>query len=481
VSDLARQVDYLEGLLEGFVAYDGDWRMTYMNASAERILGRKREDVLGKTWHQAFPHAVGNPVDHMYQRVKALRVAERMEYFYAHYQQWMEISASPLSDGGVGVYFREVTDRKHAEAELRESARRKDEFLATLAHELRNPLAPIANAVEVLNLQGADGAPSAARAVIARQVKLMARLVEDLLDASRITSGKLELRRGRVELAPVIEQALETARPHVRGHELTVALPAEPVWVDADPVRLAQVFSNLINNACKFTPPGGKVRLLAEHDGARVRVRVRDNGVGIAAEHLPRLFEMFSQVETTFERSGGLGIGLALSRALVELHGGRIEAASDGPGTGAEFVVTLPAFDEAPGVRGASAGARTSKPRRVLVVDDNEDNAATLAMLLRLEGHTVQMASGGERAVAAVASFKPQTVLLDIGMPGMDGLEACRAIRAQAGGDSIQIAAVSGWGQADDHRRSREAGFDAHLVKPVERAALAALLASAPY
>jgi len=211
-------------------------------------------------------------------------------------------------------------------------------------------------------------------------------------------------------------------------------------------------------------------------------VRVRDSGVGIAAEHLPRLFEMFSQVGTAFERShGGLGIGLALSRALVELHGGSIEAASDGPGAGAEFVVTLPAFDEAPAVRGATAGARTSKPRRVLVVDDNEDNAATLAMLLRLEGHTVQMASGGERAVAAVASFKPQTVLLDIGMPGMDGLQACRAIRAQAGGESIQIAAVSGWGQADDHRRSREAGFDAHLVKPVERAALAALLASAPY
>src|SRR6185436_4878213 len=198
VSDLAaKPVDYLEGLMEGFVAYDGGWRMTYMNASAERILGRKREDVLGKTWHQAFPHAVGNPVDHMYQRVKSQRAAERMEYFYPHYKVWMEISASPLSNGGVGVYFRDITDRKNAEAELRESARRKDEFLATLAHELRNPLAPIANAVEVLNLQGADGAPSAARAVIGRQVKLMARLVEDLLDASRITSGKLELRRSR--------------------------------------------------------------------------------------------------------------------------------------------------------------------------------------------------------------------------------------------------------------------------------------------
>jgi len=484
VSDLAaKPVDYLEGLMEGFVAYDGGWRMTYMNASAERILGRKRGDVLGKTWHQAFPHALGNPVDHMYQRVKSQRVAERMEYFYAHYKVWMEISASPLSDGGVGVYFRDVTDRKNAEAELREAARRKDEFLATLAHELRNPLAPIANAVEVLNLSGAaDGPAASSRAVIGRQVKLMARLIEDLLDASRITSGKLELRRSRVDLATVVDQALETSRPHVRGHELSVALPAEPVWVDADPVRLAQVFANLVHNACKFTPPGGQVRLVAERDGARVRVRVRDNGVGIKPEHMPRLFEMFSQVGPALERThGGLGIGLALSRALVEMHGGTIEAASDGAGAGAEFSVTLPAFDDAAPPGGQRPAARSGKPRRILVVDDNEDSAATLALLLRAEGHAVEVANDGERAIAAVGSFRPNTVLLDIGLPGMSGLEVCRAIRAQAGGDAIQIAALTGWGQEEDQRRSREAGFDAHLVKPVERSALTALLASARY
>ena len=490
MSDLvAKPVDYLEGLLEGFVAYDGDFRMTYMNASAERILGRKREDVLGKTWHQAFPHAVGNPVDQMYQRVKSRRVPERMEYFYAHYKTWMEISASPLANGGVGVYFRDVTDRKAAEqalqdanAQLRDGARRKDEFLATLAHELRNPLAPIANAVEVLNLQGSmEEVPRAARAVIGRQLRVMSRLIEDLLDASRITSGKLELRRDRVELAAVVEQALETSRPHVRGHEFTVALPAEPVWVDADPVRLAQVFANLIHNACKFTSPGGQVRLAAERDGARVRVRVRDNGVGIAAEHMPRLFEMFSQVSPALERSqGGLGIGLALSRALVAMHGGTLEAASDGAGSGAEFVVTLPAFDAPLPPRGKAKDAPgAGKPRRVLVVDDNEDSAASLALLLRMDGHTVQIASDGEGAVEAVSSFRPNTVLLDIGLPGMNGLEACRAIRSQAGGDAIQIAALTGWGQEEDRRRSREAGFDAHLVKPVERSTLAKLLASA--
>ena len=478
----AKPVDYLEGLMEGFVAYDAGWRMTYMNASGERLLGRSRADVLGKTWHQAFPHAVGNPVDRMYQRVMSQRAPERMEYFYPHYKIWMEISASPLTDGGVGVYFRDISDRKAAEAKLHESARRKDEFLATLAHELRNPLAPIANAVEVLNLQGSkEEVPEAARAVIGRQLKVMARLIEDLLDASRITSGKLELRRAPVELAAVVDEALETSRPHVRGHEFTVALPAGRVWVDADPVRLAQVFSNLINNACKYTPAGGQVRLAVERDGASVRVRVRDSGEGIAAEHMPRLFEMFSQVGPALERRhGGLGIGLALSRALVEMHGGTIEVASEGPGRGAEFTVTLPAAEAPAPLNAARGEARYSgQPRRILVVDDNEDTAASLAMLLRADGHTVEVANDGQGAVAAAAAFRPGTILLDIGLPGMNGFDACRAIRSQAGGEAIQIAALTGWGQEEDQRRSREAGFDAHLVKPVDRPALLALLAAA--
>jgi PAS domain S-box-containing protein len=345
VSELpAKPVDYLEGLMEGFVAYDANWVMTYINASGERLLGRKRAEVLGKTWHQAFPHAVGNPVDLMYQRVKTTRVPEGMEYYYAHYDRWMEISASPASDGGVGVYFRDISDRKNAEAELREAARRKDEFLATLAHELRNPLAPILTSVEILNLQGStDPVAHEARAVILRQLRVMRRLIDDLLDASRITSGKLALRRERVALAAVLEQALETSRPQLRGCELTVALPREAVWLDADPVRLAQVFSNLVNNACKYSSPGSAVRVSAERDGAMVKVKIKDEGIGIAAEHMPRLFEMFSQPGEAHEsRQGGLGIGLALSRALVEMHGGTIAAASEGPGRGAEFTVTLP-------------------------------------------------------------------------------------------------------------------------------------------
>jgi CheY-like chemotaxis protein len=242
-------------------------------------------------------------------------------------------------------------------------------------------------------------------------------------------------------------------------------------------VRLAQVFSNLINNACKFTPPGGQVRLAAERDGARVRVRVRDSGIGIAAEHMPRLFQMFAQADAALERAaGGLGIGLALSRALVELHGGTIAAASEGPGSGAEFTVTLPALEEGAAPLVAEERQAHAIPRRVLVVDDNPDSAASLAMLLRSAGHTVEVAHDGERAVEAAARFHPNAVLLDIGLPGMNGLEACRAIRAQPGGDAITIAALTGWGQHEDQRRSREAGFDAHLVKPVEREALAALL-----
>jgi PAS domain S-box-containing protein len=475
-------VDYLEGLMEGFVAYDASWRMVYINASGERLLGRRREDVLGKTWHQAFPHAVGNPVDLMYQRVKRTRVAEGMEYYYEHYKIWMEISASPLSDGGVGVYFRDISDRKAAEAavqqanvELLDTARRKDEFLAVLAHELRNPLAPIANAVELMNMQGSrDPVLQAARDVIARQAGNMARLIDDLLDVGRMTSGKLELRRERVELAAVVEQALETSRPHLRGHEFTVALPSQAVALDADPVRLAQVLSNLLNNACKFTPAGGRIRLAAERAGERVVLKVSDSGIGIAAEHLPRLFNMFSQAAA---HSGGLGIGLALSRVLVELHGGRIEARSEGEGRGSEFIVTLPAAAGEARQKPAAGGAQAD-PRRVLVVDDNADTAASLAMLLRADGHVTEVAHDGERAVQAAAAFRPDAVLLDIGLPGMSGLDACRAIRSQSGNEHILIAAVTGLGQDEDRRRSREAGFDAHLVKPVAREQLLALFAA---
>jgi len=377
---------------------------------------------------------------------------------------------------------RDELERRVAErtAELQRSEhgeRRMNEFLAMLAHELRNPLAPIRNALHLMRMKGAsDSTVEWSRNVIDRQVTQLTRLVDDLLDVGRITSGKLALRRERVALDAVIEQALETSRPHLRGYEFTLSLPPQPVWLDADPVRLAQVVSNLLNNACKFTPPGGRIRLAAGREGDQAVVRVRDSGIGISDQHLAQVFEMFSQVGPGVGGAqSGLGIGLALALAFARMHGGTIEAQSDGEGMGSEFVVRLPASDEAPPLT-KDVAPHASPVRRVLVVDDNEDGAESLAMLLRAEGHHVEVAQDGARALEAAETFRPEVVLLDIGLPGMDGYDACRAMRARPGGDRIVIAALTGWAQEDDHRRSRDAGFDAHLAKPVERAALSALL-----
>ena len=353
----AQTADYLEGLMEGFVAYDAAWVMTYMNAAAERLLGRDRRDVLGKTWHQAFPHAVGNDVDRMYQRVMRERRPERLEMFYPHYGRWLEIGAAPVQSGGVAVYFRDVSDRVRAyqelersSEELREADRRKDEFLATLAHELRNPLAPIRNGLQLLGL-APPGSEAAAQALamMERQTRHLVRLVDDLLEVSRIRTGKLELRRERVELAAVLASAIEASRPLIdaAGHALRVALPQEAIVLDADPVRLAQVLANLLNNAAKYTGQNGVIEVTVHRSVGEVRVSVRDNGTGIEREMLARVFELFVQAGPD-RLQGGLGIGLTLARRLVELHGGTLEARSDGPGRGAEFVVCLPERDSAP-------------------------------------------------------------------------------------------------------------------------------------
>ncbi|HEV3009923.1 MAG TPA: PAS domain-containing sensor histidine kinase [Burkholderiales bacterium] len=346
ISLAPQTVDYLEGLLEGFVAYDENWVMTYINAAGERLLGRQRAEVVGKTWHQAFPHAVGNPVDQMYQRVMRSREPERMEYNYAHYGRWLEISASPVRSGGVAVYFRDISVAKAAGEQLRNADRRKDEFLAMLGHELRNPLAPIRNGLHLLRVS-APGSEAAeqARGMMERQLNHLIRLVDDLLEVSRIRSGKIELRREPIELAAVVLSALETSRPVLEAarHKLDLILPAEPVMLHADFVRVAQVIANLLNNAAKYTDPEGQIALSVRREGGEAVVSVRDSGVGIAPGLLPQVFDMFAQADGTRHRAqGGLGIGLALARTLVELHGGRIEARSDGPGKGAEFIVRLP-------------------------------------------------------------------------------------------------------------------------------------------
>jgi CheY-like chemotaxis protein len=369
-------------------------------------------------------------------------------------------------------------------AELRQADRRKDEFVATLAHELRNPLAPIRNAVRILDAKGPQEPELMwARAVIERQASLMTRLLEDLLDVSRIAQGKLDLRRTLVPLASVAEAAIETSRPAIEAgaHSVEVLLPKEPVLLDADPVRLAQVFSNLLTNAAKYTPQGGRITLEARVRGPEVVVSVRDTGIGIAPEMLARLFEMYSQAASALQRAqGGLGIGLSLVRGLVELHGGRVEAKSEGLHKGSEFIVHLPlpvvdvgaALPEAPG----AAMVRLS--RRVLVVDDNRDSADTLSTLLQVLGCEVAVAYDGEEALRVGRQFKPDAVLLDLGMPRLNGFEACECMRREPWGKGICIVAVTGWGQEEDRRRTKEAGFDAHMVKPADPGKLTELLAS---
>jgi PAS domain S-box-containing protein len=400
---------------------------------------------------------------------------------------WLEARAHVFKDGHdkpvriMGVNM-DITERKRIEDALKEADRRKDEFLATLAHELRNPLAPIRSAVEVFKAKGPpDPDLTWSRDVIDRQVGQMARLLDDLLDVSRITRDKLELRKRRVRLAEVVEAAVETSRPIIDGggHELAVTLPPEPVHLDADPVRLAQVFANLLNNAAKYTDGGGRIRLAAEVVGHEVAVSVKDSGIGIAPEVLPHLFEIFSQAAPALERSqGGLGIGLSLTKGLVELHGGSIGARSDGPGRGSEFIVRLPVA-AAPAVgepHTPEVDGRCRAGSRIVVADDNRDAADSLAMLLRIAGNEVRTAYDGRRAVEEAEAFRPDVALLDIGMPGLNGYEAARRIRGQSWGREMMLVALTGWGQEEDKRRAADAGFNAHLVKPVDPAALERLL-----
>jgi PAS domain S-box-containing protein len=337
--------DYLEGLMEGFVAYDRDWRMTYVNSAGERLLARARAEIVGKTWHEAFPHAVGNAVDVMYQRVMRDRQPERMEFFYPHYGRWMEIAAAPVNGGGVSVYFRDISDRVQALEALRAADRRKDEFLAMLAHELRNPLAPIRNGVQLLRLgDGVADLRTQTVDMIDRQTMQLVRLVDDLLDVSRITSGKMALQKAAVELSTVIAAAIETCRPAIEGarHALAVDLPGESLLVHADFVRLAQVVSNLLNNAARYTSEGGRLELKVRREGREAVISLADNGIGIAPEVLPRIFEMFMQGgRDPRGAQSGLGIGLALAKRLVELHGGTIDIASAN-GKGTTVTVYLP-------------------------------------------------------------------------------------------------------------------------------------------
>jgi CheY-like chemotaxis protein len=370
---------------------------------------------------------------------------------------------------------------------LEEADRRKDEFLATLSHELRNPLAPICNSLELMKRAG-DKAPlrEQSRLTIERQLAQLVRLVDDLLDVSRITSNRLELRKERVELARVVESAIETSRPLIdaMGHKLTVDLPLQPVHLHADVTRLAQVLANLLNNAAKYMDRGGKISLSAGLEKNSLVVRIRDTGIGISEDVLPRIFDMFTQADASLQRSqGGLGIGLTLAKRLVEMHGGAISARSAGVGQGSEFTVRLPTIEDAPmdhATAGVSDDVSAGRGRRVLIVDDNRDTAKSMEALLRLSGHIVQSAHDGGEAIAAAAAFQPEVILLDIGLPVMDGYEVARRIRREPWGEKTVLVAVTGWGQDADRARSRDAGFNHHLVKPADIASVTTLLAAAP-
>ncbi len=414
--------------------------------------------------------------------------------------RWHLTRAVPMRDaaGNIVEWFGTATDIhdiKRAQQALEAADRRKTRFVATMAHELRNPLAPIRHAVDLL-MQTDDLAPTAASArdIIDRQSRHLARLVDDLLDMSRITNDRLRLQCERVLLSALVDQAYEAVAEQVAGREqsITVELPAQPVRLNADAARLVQVLVNLLDNASKYSPEGARIELSAERDGDEAVVRVSDSGIGIDAADLPRLFEMFAQVgEDTGADSGGLGIGLALTRRLVELHGGTIGATSDGAGKGSTLTVRLPALAEektsgepaaaAPGARASGAAVGTAADAAgkggILIADDNDDVVQSLAMLLELRGYDVDIAHDGLQALAAVERERPDTVILDIGMPGLDGHAACRRIRQLPGGERLRIIALTGWGEARDRRNSAEAGFDAHLVKPIESAVLLGLLA----
>ncbi|NNU44321.1 response regulator [Ramlibacter montanisoli] len=381
-----------------------------------------------------------------------------------------------------------VTERTAAlqasEELLREAGRRKDEFLATLAHELRNPLAPIRNAIHFLKLRGPGTSDVQwASEVIDRQVHGLGRLIDDLMDISRINQGRIELRRKQVALDAILAEAVETIQPQIdgSGHKLTIVQPPARLLVDADPARLSQALMNLLSNAAKYTDPGGQIEVRVVAEGGTALVAVRDNGMGIQPHRLEEVFEMFSQEEPALSRSkGGLGIGLALTRRLVQLHGGNVTARSEGLGKGSEFLVRIPVVGSEPATETqpaqAPAAATAAVGLRILVADDNHDAAETLGVLLEVMGHEVRQVHDGEAAVLEAESFDPHLVLLDIGMPKLNGYETCRLIRAQASGTARTLVAVTGWGQPQDVQKARDAGFDRHMVKPLDIGELVKLI-----
>ena len=494
----------------------------HVNSAFASLFGRDAATLVGRPFAEAVPEGAGNGCQALLDRVFHTGVPEELveqEHRQVHprpvywsYSMWAILGADERP-AGVMVQVTDITEtalfrqqavamnesllvsgtRQHeltnaAEShsvQLQADVQAREHFLAVMSHELRNPLNAMSAGLHLLKSDGQE--PAAAektRDMMRRQLNQMVRLVDDLLDVSRIATGKLELRKEQVDLEAVLRDAVESSRPLIDGggHELVVSLPPDPILLDADSTRLAQVFLNLLNNAAKYSEPGGCIRLSARRDGGEAVVSVRDTGIGIPAADLPRLFEAFVQVDAEWRRAqGGLGIGLSLVKEFVGLHGGRVEARSDGPGMGSEFVVHLPVAAEAavelPVALAEKAGG---SHRRILVVDDNRDAAETLAMMLEFMGHEARSAYDGEAGVAAAAEFRPELILMDLGMPKVNGYEAARRIRAEPWGRAPFLVALTGWGADEDRQRTADAGFDRHLVKPVDPAALTRMIAEMP-
>ncbi|MEN3274989.1 MAG: hypothetical protein V7631_779 [Massilia sp.] len=472
-------------MLEGFSLMAPDWTIQSMNAEGLRICHKTAEEVVGRNHWELFPEVHGTETGAMLYRAMDERVAGAVEYRLPEIDGrggWNEIRAFPIQDGGIAVFFRDITDRKLAEARLKEADQRKDEFLAMLAHELRNPLAPISAAAQLLDL----GTPNEVRvrqssAIIGRQVRHMTRLVDDLLDVSRVTRGLIELDKATLDVRAIVDEAVEQVRPQLMGRRqhLTVHLPASPLATVGDRARLVQVLANILGNAVKYSPEERAIAIHARADNEMLVLSVADQGIGMDSELTERAFDLFTQAKRSSDRSqGGLGLGLALVRNLVELHGGTVSCASPGPGQGSTFTLRLPlAAAGAPAQGGIRAERRAPRSLTILVVDDNVDAADTLGMLLKAQGHRVEVEHASSSALARSRSMRPDVCLLDIGLPGMDGNELARRLRAQPETAHSVLIAVSGYGQAQDRQTALAAGFSHHLVKPVDFEALAAMLA----
>jgi PAS domain S-box-containing protein len=486
----------LHSIGDAVIATDARGQVRMLNAVAERLTGWPTAEAQGMPLDRVFRiinektrAAVESPVDKALRAGTVVGIANHTLLIGRDGTETpIEDSAAPIRDSngatdGVVLAFRDASLKRSIEQALREADRKKDEFIAVLAHELRNPLAPILQAAQILQARGATAEQLEwGHQVIDRQAKTMGRLLDDLLDVSRITRGTLEVRKSPVSLSTLIEGAVETARPAIdaRKHTLQLSLPSEAIELDADPVRMTQVIANLLMNAAKYTDDGGTIRLSATREAKALILSVADNGVGLGAQTLPRLFDMFVQVEETrILHQGGLGIGLALARRLVELHGGTIEVRSEGIGRGSEFTVRMPCRVQAGAAAAAPAAPLPSaavKPLRIVIADDNRDAADSLAMLLQMDGHQVGVAHDGAGALRIVDTLRPHLAVLDIGMPDLNGYQVAQRIRASQSSEPIVLVALTGWGQAQDLARAKAAGFDHHLVKPAEPDAVRSLI-----